>query len=203
LKGWRSAGWLALLLAWRAAGAAPEEPGPRFLAEPPANPVHHHTNRITIDAQALRTGWARLRQCHTHMDALGATQIVFNAGRIREIEVVSSSHIARIRVRDDRVLLDGVEHGAAICLRAETRSVERRPDASVVVRNGPFMRRFLDSYFPMHVTLEVRYPADQLRFRSIQPSPQPGLALQQEPGRVTADAWFSGVLRTRLRFRPR
>jgi len=177
-------------------------PGPRFLAEPPANPVHHHRNRITIDERALATGWAALYQCHTNMDALGATQIVFNADRIRNIAVASTSNIERARVAGPSVQLDGVERGAEICLRAETRNVERAADGTVTVRNGPFMRRLFDSYFPLHVTLTIRYPADRLRFRDLQPPPQPGLSVRQGDGRVTVEAWFSGELRTRLRFAP-
>jgi hypothetical protein len=185
-----------------AANGTDPEPGPRFLAEPPNNPVHHHTNRITIDDRSLRTGWAELRQCHTNMDALGASQIVFQAGNIRDIEVASTANIARARVRDNRVLLDGVERGAEICLTAETRAVERHADGSVSVRNGPFMRRLFDSYFPMHVTLILHYPADRLTFHTLTPAPQPGLTLQREPGRLTVEAWFEGTLRTHFRLRP-
>lgn len=193
----------ALWAASPALGQAPagqEGPGPNFLPEPPTNPVHHHVNRITIDAEAVRTGWADLYQCHTNMDALGATQIVFREGRIRNIEVLSTTNIEQTRVEGPSVQLDGVQRGAEICLRAETRNVERGDDGTVTVRNGPFMRRLFDSYFPMHVTLTIHYPADRLRFRSLKPAPQPGLSLERGAGRVTVEAWFSGTLRTRLRF---
>jgi hypothetical protein len=185
-----------------AANGSRAEPGPRFLAEPPTNPVHHHTNRITLDERSLRTGWAELRQCHTNMDALGASQIVFQEGNVRDLAVASTTNIARTRVRDDRVLLDGVERGAEICLTAKTRAVERHADGSVSVRNGPFMRRLFDSYFAMRVTLIIRYPADRLAFQSLTPEPRPGLSLRRDPGRLTVEAWFEGTLRTHIRLRP-
>jgi len=201
LKGLLLATCLALLPAW-GLPATGEEPGPQFLLDPPERPVHHHTNRITIDGRALESGWTRLEQCHTNMDALGATQIVFRRQHIRAIEIVSSRNIERARVEGPSVQLDGVRKGAQICLRAETRNLERQADGTVIVRNGPFMRRLFDSYFPLHVTLMVDFPKDRLRFRSMEPTPQPGLAVSQEPGRITIEAWFSGTLRTRLQFAP-
>ncbi|MFA9460690.1 hypothetical protein [Thiohalorhabdus methylotrophus] len=181
--------------------AAAEQPPLRFLAEPPQQAVHHHINRITITPETLRSGWAGLFQCHDNMDALGATQIVFSEERTRALEVVRTRNIDRARVAGARVLLDGVEPGAKVCLRAESRVLERTGDGHLVVRNGPFMRRLLDSYFPMHVTLVVDFPADRLRYVAIEPTPRPGLAVDKETGRITVEAWFEGVLRTRLRFR--
>ena len=171
-----------------------------FLAEPPQQAVHHHSNRITIDQRALETGWTRLEQCHANMDALGATQIVFREGRIRAIEVLSTSNIDQARVEGPTVQLDGVREGAEICLKAEARNLEQAGETTFVLRNGPFMRRLFDSYFPLHVTLTVHFPPEAVTFRAMEPSPRPGLELQQETGKVSIEAWFSGALRTRLRF---
>lgn len=201
MKGQAFTGALALAAAGAAAGQPASEPDPRFLAEPPQEEVHHHSTRIAIDQRALETGWTRLEQCHTNMDALGATQIVFRETRIRAIEVLSTTNIDRARVEGPTVQLDGVRKGAEICLKAETRNLERIDKGTFLLRNGPFMRRLFDSYFPLHVTLHVRFPPNLLTFRSMAPSPRPGLELQQEPGRINVEAWFSGVLNTRLRFK--
>jgi len=194
---------LVLALAFLALplSATGAEPPPRFLAHPPDHPIHHHINRITITPDSLDTGWADLYQCHENMDALGATQIVFGKGRIRNLEVVATKNIARARVEGARVLLDGVKKGAMVCIRAQSRALSRDGSGRWVLRNGPFLRRFLDSYFPMHVTLEVRFPPGRLSFLSMRPHPRPGLTVQRARGRVTVEAWFDGVLRTRLRFR--
>lgn len=195
---------MASALALAATAAMAEDPASEaelhFLAEPPQQAVHHHSNRITIDQRALETGWTRLEQCHTNMDALGATQIVFREGRIRAIEVLSTSNIDRARVEGPTVQLDGVREGAEICLKAETHNLERTGETTFVLRNGPFMRRLFDSYFPLHVTLTVYFPSEAVTFRAMEPSPRPGLELQQETGKVSIEAWFSGALRTRLRF---
>jgi len=194
--------FLGLLgLAAPAAPAAEEEPPPRFLAEPPPQPVHYHHNRITLTTDTLETGWAKLYQCHTNMDNLGATQIVFTAGRIRGLTVVHAQNIEQARVEGPSVQLDGVKEGAEVCIRGETRLLEHQGE-QVVVRNGPFMRRLFDSYFPMHVTLEIHFPADHLSYLGVSPSPQPGLSVTPHPGRVEVDAWFEGVLSTEIRFRP-
>lgn len=195
------AGALALAAAGTAAGQPSAEPGTRFLAEPPERDVHYHSNRITIDQRALETGWTRLEQCHTNMDALGATQIVFREKRIRAIEVLTTTNIDRARVEGPTVQLDGVRKGAEICLKAETRNLKAMEDGTFVLRNGPFMRRLFDSHFPLHVTLHVRFPPDRLTFHSMKPAPQPGLELQREPDRIEVEAWFSGTLNTRLRFK--
>ncbi|MEF8793564.1 hypothetical protein [Thiohalorhabdus sp.] len=199
MRGWLLATALAVV-AGSAVGEPNSEPDPRFLAEPPREEVHHHRNRITIDKRALKTGWTHLEQCHSNMDALGATQIVFREERIRAIEVLSTANIEQARVEGPTVQLDGVREGAEICLKAETRNLEQTGDKTFVLRNGPFMRRLFDSYFPLHVSLEVRFPAEALVFRSLEPAPRPGLDLHQETGRISIEAWFSGTLRTRLRF---
>ncbi|MCU0934191.1 MAG: hypothetical protein MUE86_07100, partial [Thiobacillaceae bacterium] len=42
----------------------------RFLATPPARPVHHHQNKIVITRDSLSSGWVGLEQCHHHLDAV-------------------------------------------------------------------------------------------------------------------------------------
>jgi len=36
------------------------------------------------------------------------------------------------------------------------------------------MRRFLGGYYSMRVVLQIRYPAELLRFDGARPGPQPG-----------------------------
>lgn len=173
----------------------------RFLPDPPDRPIHHHINRIRVTRETLESGWASLFQCHENMDALGASQIVFNEERTRDLEVERSRNIERVRIEGTTVLLDGVAEGAEICISGESRALRRTDSGVLVVRNGPFMRRFLDSYFSMHVTLVVRFPSDRLAFLGLRPEPRPGLTIRRTEGRITVEAWFKGVLRTRLRFR--
>jgi hypothetical protein len=62
------------------------------------------------------------------------------------------------------------------------------------------MRRFLDGFYPMQVSLEIHYP-EQFRLQEISPPPQPGFRLRQQQGRIELDGWFEGKLTTRIIFR--
>jgi hypothetical protein len=67
------------------------------------------------------------------------------------------------------------------------------------LQNGPFMRRFLDGYYPMRVSLEIEYPS-RLTLADYTPATQPGFSVSTTPGQVVAEAVFEGQLRTRFRF---
>ena len=68
------------------------------------------------------------------------------------------------------------------------------------MHNGPYMRRFLDGYYPMRVTVEVRYQCGRLELAGLSPPRQEGFFVNQTPCGVAFDAWFEGKLRTELRF---
>ena len=170
-----------------------------FLVAPPARAVHHHQNRIRIDAASLDSGWVALVQCHDHLDAVPRTQITFREGYVRNLVIDTSTGIGRAWVEGASVQLADVERGARLCLSAQTRAL-RLEDGRIRLVNGPYMRRFLDGYYPMRVTLEVAYPAAMLRVTAVEPAPQAGLAVEETPGVVRIDALFEGELRTEIAF---
>jgi hypothetical protein len=129
-----------------------------FLASPPDEPVHTHHNRIILTATSLADGWAALYQCHTRLDPVPAAQIVFHAQRIRRLQVEKSTGIGSAGVHGPSVQLEAVSPAAELCLSAESRVVVPQPGGGFLVRNGPFMRSFLDGYYPMHVILEISLP---------------------------------------------
>ncbi|MGB5307174.1 MAG: hypothetical protein WBO57_13115 [Gammaproteobacteria bacterium] len=175
----------------------------RFLDQPPSGPVHAHYNRIGITTRSLNDGWAALYQCHTHLDVVPAAQVVFNAERIRSLQVKEVAGIGQARVEGASVQLEDVQPGARLCLAAESRVIETHADGGFVVRNGPFMRRFLDGFYPMHVTLEFILPPGAWELVHSQPAAQSGFTVTEEAGRVRVDTWFEGELRTEFYFRPR
>jgi len=206
--------WPLLLLCWGIAGAAEpdwvaddpyeramavSEGELRFLPNPPDRPVHEHHNRIFILPESLQTGWVRLYQCHRHLDPVAAIEIVFPPGTVRQLELVSHGQVASARIDGHSVQLQGVAPGAEVCLRAETRALHRLADGRYELRNGPYMRRFLDGYYPMHVILDVRYPAS-LRLETYSPVAQPGVSVTRSTQGFLLDAWFEGILTTRLQF---
>jgi hypothetical protein len=171
-----------------------------FLAAPPARAVHHHRNRIRIDADSLATGWVHLYQCHDHLDAVPRAQITFREGYIRDLKVESFASIGEVWVEGASVQLSGVRKDAQLCLSAQTRALRDRGQGYFALQNGPYMRKFLDGYYPMRVTLDVEYPASLLRVLDVSPPAQPGLALGDTPGQLHIDALFEGELVTLVQF---
>ncbi len=175
----------------------------RFLETPPATPVHHHQNRIRITAASLRSGWIDLWQCHDHLDAVPRSQITFREGYVRRLKVDTSSRIGRAWVEGPSVQLKDVAPGARLCLSAQTRALRDTGNGYYSLSSGPYMRKFLDGYYPMRVTLDVRYPPAELHLLDVSPPRQPGLAHDEAPGRLHLDSRFEGELRVLFQFERR
>lgn len=170
-----------------------------FLDKPPAKAIHHHSNKVMITRATLRDGWAHLEQCHRNLDAVAELQILFKPGRVRKLVIRETRNVGEAFVEGSSVQLRDIGHDALICLSAETHSLQALGAGLYELRSGPFMRRFLDGYYPMHITFEIDYPKDITLFDA-SPADQPGLAVTREPQRIRLDAWFEGRLSTRFRF---
>lgn len=173
-----------------------------FLARPPGKPVHHHHNQLTINDRTVRDGWGKLVQCHENLDKVPATQVVFREDRVRDLKVLSFSGIDQAWVEGASVQLRGIGEGAKVCLEVQSKVLYKQPDGTYHIANGPFMRRFLDGYYPMHVSMEVIVQSKKLRFMDITPAKQQGFMVSIAPTLVSFDAWFEGRLNTLLRFKP-
>lgn len=175
----------------------------RFLAEPPEKAVHHHRNRLIVNRASLTDGWATLEQCHRHLDPVPLAEVVYRADRVSDLAITEAEGIGHAAVDGASVQLRDVGPDARLCVRARSRVVHRLDDGGYAIRNGPFMRRFLDGYFPMRVSLRVEFPVDELQVTGISPAAQPGVRVDHQPGAVDIDAWFEGRLLTEVRIRPR
>lgn len=173
-----------------------------FLSSPPSGKAHAHRNHITLSQASLQDGWASLYQCHDSLDSVPAAQIVYESSRIRKLQVASVNGIGRAWVEGHTVQLEDVSDPAGLCITAESQVVQRLDGGRFVVRNGPFMRRFLDGYYPMHVSLDIRLPPGEWRLEKSSPRAQPGFAVISRPDGLKADAWFEGKLVTEFYFRP-
>ena len=208
----RNAAWAALLLLPAATTAdtdwetdpfeqaAAVNEGPlEVLETPPDRPAHHHVNRLTITPESIAGGWVLMDQCHYDIDPVPLAEIVYTEGRIRGLAITRATNIGTATAGENSVRLENVEKQAALCVSGETRALERRAD-TLMLRNGPFMRRFLDGYYPMHVTLDIRYPPG-LELLDRFPAPAPGIRYDIRPGEILLDIWFEGILETRFLFR--
>lgn len=212
--------WLGCLLLWQANPAsAEEEPWPDFpeanleqrlnnisdgelvfLPEAPDEIVHHHLNRIRILPASLQDGWVELEQCHHHLDQVSLLEIVYHPQRIRSIHILSSRNIEHSRVKDHSVELRGIQPAAQICIRAESQALHKTSSGDLQLRNGPYMRRFLDGYYPLHLSIEIDYPAQLLSLKSARPEIEGAPDYRLQPGRIRWETWFRGRLNTEFTF---
>lgn len=171
-----------------------------FLEKLPDDPVHHHYNALTIQPTSLQDGWVKLKQCHENLDAVGSAQIVFSKNKVRDITVYYSKNIGRAWVENSSVQMEDIKPNAKVCLSASTRTLVNNKDGSFSLHTGPFMRKFLDGYYPMHVTMDVVYAGTGLKLLAISPVKQKGFNVLRSEEQIQLDTWFEGELRTELLF---
>jgi hypothetical protein len=173
-----------------------------FLASPPEGRTLESINHLTIGRHSLNDGWVDFRQCYRGLDPVPRTEIVYAYRNMRALKVESYHGIAAAQAKTASIELEDVARDAGLCATAQVQILGRNPDGSYTLRNGPFHRRFLDGYFPMHVVLDVRFPAQQLRFVSLTPTARPGFDVVQEKGQLAIDALFAGSLTVEAVFAP-
>jgi len=172
-----------------------------FLKDKPQKTIHHHTSLMVIEEASLHNGWVKMRQCHENMDVFSQVQIVFKKDRVRDIKVSSAINIEKAWVEGSTIQLVNVKKNASICLEGFSKALSINDDGSYTLHNGPFMRRFLDGYYPMHVSLDVVYQGTGLKMVDISPVIQDGFSLNSNSEQLDVDAWFEGKLRTKIKFR--
>lgn len=184
---------------WRDAAARVNEGELVLLSQAPARAVHHHDSSVTITPRSLRDGWVALDQCHYDLDRVPATQIVFNPQRSRGLRITRTRNIARAYTEEHTVQLRDVDADAVVCVHAESQALSQLEDGVFELQNGPFMRRFLDGYYPLRLSLRIDYPPS-LALADFTPAEQGGFSVARRPGSVRVEALFEGRLRTAFRF---
>jgi len=172
-----------------------------FLKTAPDKPVHHHQNRIVIDADSLASGWITLHQCHDNLDAVPRAQITFREGFVRDLRLDSTHGMDEAWIEGASVQLRQIRPGSRVCLSAHTRALSDAGNGYFNLNNGPYMRKFLDGYYPMRVTLDVVYPTTLLQLIDANPQATDGLKLAEAPGHFHLEALFEGELRILLQFK--
>lgn len=172
-----------------------------FLTASPKKNLHHHHNTLVISSSSLDNGWIQIKQCHTNIDKVAEAQIVFKQHRIRDIKITKAVNIDKVWVEGASVQIQGVKANARLCVEAYSNSLVHLKDGSYSIRNGPFMRRFLDGYFPLRVTMELDFSDTGLELVTYQPPTQEGFSVVEEHGKLKFDTIFEGQLLTEFQFR--
>jgi hypothetical protein len=125
-------------------------------------------------------------------------QILFNKERVRNLRITRSENIGESWVDGASVQLTDIGADSSLCVDADSRSLTAIGDGGFRIDNGPFMRRFLDGYYPMRVSVQILLAGSGLRFAGIKPERQPGFEVEFDAGEIRFDAWFEGRLRTEV-----
>ena len=165
-----------------------------FLAQPPEKPAPHSTHQLTVTPGSIKTGWSSSEQCHKNLDASEAVEVVYRDQQMRGLKIQHASHIGKARVEGQSIQLEDVQKGAELCAQLEARVFKQGKKGNYFLVNGPFQRRFLDSYFPMHISIRVNYPHRKLRFTNIHPAQQAGFNVTSSENKLDIDTWFEGKL---------
>lgn len=185
---------------WEAQAAAVSDGELRVLDAAPDKRALRTTNRLTVTDDSVRTGWVELYQCQGDLDALPSVEITYRYQTVRDLRVVSTRHIGGARVEDQTVQLDDVADGAEVCVRAAVQVLKATASGGFEIRSGPFYRRFLDGYYPVHLDYRLVYPPDLLHLEGLDPGAAQGFAVAGEPGEVHLSGWFEGKLALRVTF---
>ena len=171
-----------------------------FLSEVPEKLPPILQNRFTISTQSLKDGWIDMVQCHERLDPVAKAQVLYHPQRTRNIEILSSNNIQRSWVEDNSVQLENITADATLCVHAEVKSLYSNFNGSYSMRNGPFLRKFLDGYYPMRVIMDVTFPEGQLSFEAINPQVQNGFDVQYEKDKMSIEALFVGEFEIEVSF---
>ncbi len=155
---------------------------------------------LEITPQSLDTGWVGITQCHDGLDAVPDAEVVYRFREMRSLRITESIGIAQAWVEGKSVQIKNVGRDARLCVELEAKVLKRMGNGRYRIRYGPFQRRFLDSYFPLHVAMRVQYPRTLLQFQKVLPAPSDGFTLKEEENHITLNAWFRGKLVIELQF---
>ena len=156
-------------------------------------------NIINIDQSSLKTGWVQFEQCHYELDPTNLITITYNKDRTKNLAVKHSLGIEKHTIIDTHIDLKNIQKGAEICVFGETKTLHKTPQGFVMKR-GPYMRRFLDGYYPMHVEESITYNP------KIYPDikyyiNQLGRTFKLEYNSINAQYWFEGELKPEYVFK--
>jgi len=171
-----------------------------FIAPITGKKILHSEAVLTITDASLEAGWVGLQQCYRNLDPIGETDVVYHYKNIKQLKITSLNNIGEARVNGQTIHLQDVSASAYLCIQAEVQILEQVNDQNFTLSNGPYHLKFLDGYYPYHVTLSIRYPADRLKLTHILPAPQPLFKVIKQPGKFFLDTWFEGVLLIEIKF---
>lgn len=170
-----------------------------FISPKPGGNIFHSEININVDQVSIDDGWTSLTQCYSNLDPIHRTAIVYRKNLVKNLRVISSKNIKQAKVSGNKVFLRNVEKNASLCIGASARNFYQNKDKSFSLVNGPYHRKFLDGYYPYHLTLNIRY-SPKLKFNFNIPKVQKGFQIKQLANTLLVDTVFEGRLKLEFRF---
>jgi len=168
-------------------------------------PIHnqlilHSDTHLWLTNESLQTGWVKMQQCYRHLDAVDRTDVVYGYRKMKNLQLTRVEQIAQIRIGQHGVELEDVEKGAVFCVQADVKVLQHLSDKTYAMQHGPYHRKFLDGYYPYHVSLTVHYSNNEMQIEHVEPEAQDGFYITEKTGILSIDSWFEGELRIRFEF---
>ncbi|MBN2646956.1 MAG: hypothetical protein JXR44_04130 [Thiotrichales bacterium] len=171
--------------------------------------VYALSNRLILESDALKTGKVYFEQCHQNLDAIRAIDIVYNPETTSDLKVVSAKGVGRYQLQTAKVELYQVEQGAEVCIHGRNQTLTYDTVSQTwQIPRGPFMRKFLDGYYPMHLQETIEWEATALKWASLQINENPAAGtyspkqnLDSSKSTLKVDYWFEGKLRPVYKFK--
>ncbi|MFV1993497.1 MAG: hypothetical protein ACC635_06305 [Acidiferrobacterales bacterium] len=172
-----------------------------FITRPLKETPHHHSTHISITNESIKSGWIGNKQCHSNLQAVPAMEIVFRKGYVRNLDISRSENIGRVWIEGASVQLKEVKKNAVVCITSETLSFKKNGHSgNYIWTGGPYMKKYLDGYFPMKVSIAIDYPSDKLVFEKLYPHAVELKAVKL-PGHIRLSLLFEGILELETHFR--
>lgn len=170
-----------------------------FLKSIPVKPTLHSKNIFVIDENSINNGWVKLSQCYENLDAVAVAEVVYQYRFLRKLKIKSAKNIQNAYVSKQSVQLENVQQNATLCITAEVRNFYQNKDKTFTLASGPYHRKFLDGYYPYHLSIDVQF-AKQLRFLNSLPKVQKGYEIKKLNNQLKIDTWFEGKFNSKLSF---
>jgi hypothetical protein len=156
---------------------------------------------LTVDDASMTSGFVKMQQCYRNLDAVPLLDIVYQFKAIKNLQIERAENIEKATVKAQTLELENVGKHAEVCVTAMVKVIEQTDSKHYVLRYGPYYRRFLDGYYPYHISLTVNYPSRDFSVENIIPHQQEYFQVKQAQNRLSVDTWFEGELLLEFVFR--
>lgn len=161
----------------------------------------HSTNTLIISQKSIDDGWVDLHQCYINLDQLPEVDITYFYKTIKNLKIISINNIDSAEVKKQNITLKNIKKNPEICVSAEVRVFYQNPDLTFSLINGPYHRRFLDGYYPYHITLNIKFPGDILQLQETIPEQTKNFLISVKRNSLLVDTTFEGILNIETKFK--